>query len=228
MENASLVNKEFITVWVRDPQVHKEDFWHTYINYEICLHTNSMCFRKKTSCVRRRYSEFVWLRQKLQNNALLIELPKLPARNPFFNLNNDTQITQRMQGLQQFLEAVLHTPLLLSDSRLHLFLQSQLSIAKMDACAQGLTHYTVAQAIQRCIGDARFPVEEPHQEDGKTCCDSDCDSTTSSGLGNSIEPVEEDSSHNESFSHEFQATTPEAELFSSLSSSPSNLQHVHP
>jgi len=53
-------------------------------------------------------------------------------------------------------------------------------------------------------------------------------STTSSGLGNSIEPVEEDSSHNESFSHEFQATTPEAELFSSLSSSPSNLQHVHP
>ncbi|KAK7139188.1 hypothetical protein R3I93_016349 [Phoxinus phoxinus] len=229
MENASLVMKEFISVWVRDPQVHKEDFWHTYINYEICLHTNSMCFRKKTSCVKRRYSEFVWLRQKLQNNALLIELPKLPPWNPFFNLNNDTQITQRMQGLQQFLEAVLHTPLLLSDSRLHLFLQSQLSIAKMDACAQGLTHYTVAQAIQRCIGDARFPVEEPHQEeDSKTCCDSDCDSTTSSGLGNSIGPVEEDSSHNESFAHEFPATTPEAELFSSLSSSPSNPQHVHP
>lgn len=53
-------------------------------------------------------------------------------------------------------------------------------------------------------------------------------STTSSGLGNSIGPVEEDSSHNESFTHEFQATTPEAELFSSLSSSPSNPQHVHP
>lgn len=56
-------------------------------------------------------------------------------------------------------------------------------------------------------------------------------STTSSGLGNSIgpaTPVEEDLSHNESFAHEFQATTPEAELFSSLSSSPSNPQHVHP
>lgn len=53
-------------------------------------------------------------------------------------------------------------------------------------------------------------------------------STTSSGLGNSIGPVEEDSSHNESFAHDFQATAPEAELFSSLSSSPSNPQHVHP
>lgn len=224
MDNTSFEKREFVSIWVRDPQVHKEDFWHTYISYEICLHTNSMCFRKKTSCVRRRYSEFVWLRQKLQDNALLIELPKLPPWNPFFNLNNKFQITQRMQGLQQFLEAVLQTPLLLSDSRLHLFLQSHLSIAKMDACAQGHTHYTVAQAIQRCGGDARFPFEEQHQEeDSKTCCDSDCDSTTSSGLGSSIEPatlVEEDLSHNESFAHEFQTTSPEAELCSSLSSSP--------
>ncbi|XP_051520666.1 sorting nexin-10A [Myxocyprinus asiaticus] len=231
MENASFVNKEFISLWVRDPQLRKEDFWHTYIDYEICLHTNSMCFRKKTSCVRRRYSEFVWLRQKLQNNALLIELPKLPPWNPFFNLNNDFQVAQRMRGLQQFLEAVLQTPLLLSDSRLHLFLQSQLSIAKMDACSQGQTHYTVAQAIQRCVCDARFPVEEQLQEeDIKTCWDSDCDSTTSSGLGHSVEPVssvEEDSFHNESLAHEFHVTTPETELFSSLSSSPSNQQHVH-
>uniref|UniRef100_A0A8C1R5F3 Sorting nexin 10a n=1 Tax=Cyprinus carpio TaxID=7962 RepID=A0A8C1R5F3_CYPCA len=174
---------EFISVWVRDPQVHKEDFWHT-LNFFFdrcysCINffsTNSMCFQKKTSCVRRRYSEFVWLRQKLQNNALLIELPKLPPGNPFFNLNSDFQITQRMRGLQQFLEAVLQTPLLLSDSLLHLFLQSPLSIAKMDACAQGQTHYTVAQAIQRCVGYTRFPVEEQHQEeDSKACCDSDCE-----------------------------------------------------
>lgn len=34
--------------------------------------TNSMCFTMKTSCVRRRYREFVWLRQRLQSNALLV------------------------------------------------------------------------------------------------------------------------------------------------------------
>ncbi|XP_051949198.1 sorting nexin-10A-like isoform X1 [Xyrauchen texanus] len=230
MENTNYVNKEFISVWVRDPQQHKEDFWHMYVDYEICLHTNSMCFGKKTSCVRRRYSEFVWLRQKLQNNALLIELPKLPPWNPFFNLNNDFQVTQRMQGLQQFLEAVLQTPLLLSDSRLHLFLQSQLRIEKMDACARGQTHYTVGQAIQRCVCDARFPLEEQlREEDHKTGWDSDCDSTTSSGLGHSVGPassVEEDSFHSESLAREFQVTIPETELFSNQSSS-SNKQHVH-
>ncbi|TRY65760.1 hypothetical protein DNTS_005591 [Danionella cerebrum] len=228
MDISSLCIKEFINVWVRDPQVHKKDFWHAYISYEICLHTNSMCFRKKTSCVRRRYSEFVWLRQAMQNNAPLIDLPKLPARNPFFNRNNDGQITQRMKGLEQFLIAVLHTPLLLSDSRLHLFLQSQLSIAKMDACAQGYTHYTVAQAIQRCVGDVRFPMELQHQEeDSKTSLDSDGDSTASSGLGSSIEPgtsLDEDLSQNDSFALDLTPRSPEGELSMSMCSPLSNFQ----
>ncbi|XP_065145433.1 sorting nexin-10A isoform X2 [Paramisgurnus dabryanus] len=206
--------KEFINVWVRDPQLHKEDFWHTYIDYEICLYTNSMCFQRKTSVVRRRYSEFVWLRQRLQDNALLI---------------NEFQVGQRMKGLQQFLQKVLETPLLLSDSRLHLFLQSQLKIAKIDACAQGQTHYTVAQAIHRCPCDVRFPIEEQHrEEDSKTFWDSDCDSTTSSGLGHSVgpsTPVDKDSTH-DSLDHEFQAAVSEAEFFNSLSTSLINPHHV--
>ncbi|XP_059801071.1 sorting nexin-10B isoform X2 [Hypanus sabinus] len=64
--------KEFITVWVRDPRVQKEDSWQSFVDYEICVHTNSMCFTKKTSCVRRRYKEFAWLRQRLQDNAVLM------------------------------------------------------------------------------------------------------------------------------------------------------------
>lgn len=38
----------------------------------LVFQTNSMCFRKKTSCVRRRYSEFVWLRHCLEQNALML------------------------------------------------------------------------------------------------------------------------------------------------------------
>ncbi|KAF5908091.1 sorting nexin-10A-like, partial [Clarias magur] len=34
----SLIKKEFVNVWVRDPQLHREDYWHTHIDYEICLH----------------------------------------------------------------------------------------------------------------------------------------------------------------------------------------------
>lgn len=36
------------------------------------LQTNSKAFTAKTSCVRRRYSEFVWLKKKLQKNAGLV------------------------------------------------------------------------------------------------------------------------------------------------------------
>nr|XP_046256188.1 sorting nexin-10B isoform X2 [Scatophagus argus] len=170
-------NAQVISVWVRDPRIRKNDFWHAYIDYEICLHTDSVCFTKKISSVRRRYSEFVWLRQKLQENSLLmVQLPDLPPKNPFFSLNNAQQITERMKGLQKFLEQILQNPLLLSDSCLHLFLQSQLSVSKMQACAAGRTCYSVAQAVQRC-GLRRFHSEEDLQKDLSMSCDSDSDSS---------------------------------------------------
>lgn len=28
------------SVWVRDPRIQKNDFWHAYIDYEICLHVS--------------------------------------------------------------------------------------------------------------------------------------------------------------------------------------------
>ncbi|XP_073319524.1 sorting nexin-10A [Pagrus major] len=170
----NLSKNEFISICVRDPRVVKDDLWHTHIDYEICLHTNSMCFRRKTSCVRRRYSEFVWLRHCLEQNALILELPKLPPWNPFFSLRNTQQLSQRMKGLQEFLEIVLHAPLLLSDSRLHLFLQSDLRITKIERCALGKTRYTVAEAIQRSGSGYISRLED------KGSCDSDSESCSSS------------------------------------------------
>ncbi|XP_076006111.1 sorting nexin-10A [Genypterus blacodes] len=175
----SLANTEFVSICVRDPRLHKDYSWHTFVDYDLHLQTNSMCFRKKTSCVRRRYSEFVWLRHCLEQNALIIDLPKLPPWNPFFSLKNTEQVMARMKGLQEFLETVLQKPLLLSDSRLHLFLQSELSISKMERCARGGTRYTVAEAIQRSSRTYFRGMDDP----GKASCDSDCESSSSSGLG---------------------------------------------
>ncbi|XP_057683941.1 sorting nexin-10A [Corythoichthys intestinalis] len=177
----NLAKTEFISVFVGNPKLQKRDPWHTHIDYEICLHTNSMCFRKKSSTVRRRYREFVWLRRCLEQNALIIEIPKLPPWNPFFSLRNAEQVRQRMKGLQEFLEIVLHSPLLLSDSRLHLFLQSDLSVNRMQRCAVGRTRYTVAEAIQRFDSGSIDALED------KASCDSDCESSSSSGLGLSVD-----------------------------------------
>ncbi|XP_069490728.1 sorting nexin-11 [Ambystoma mexicanum] len=128
---------EFITVRVQDPRVQNEGSWNSYVDYKIFLHTNSKAFTAKTSCVRRRYREFVWLRKRLQKNAGLVPVPELPGKGAFFMANNEDFIEKRRQGLQQFLEQIVHSMVLLSDSQLHLFLQSQLTLPEIEACVQG-------------------------------------------------------------------------------------------
>ncbi|XP_041322291.1 sorting nexin-10 isoform X1 [Pyrgilauda ruficollis] len=180
---------EFVTVLVRDPRIQKEDSWHSYIDYEIFIHTNSICFTRKTSCVRRRYREFVWLRQRLQSNAVLIQLPELPSKTPFFNMNNPNHVDHRRQGLQEFLEKILQDALLLSDSRLHLFLQTQLSPEDMEACVSGQTKFSVADAILSFASlNRRFPIEDEEEKKGKNDADSDSESS-SSGLGPSDDSI---------------------------------------
>uniref|UniRef100_A0A3B3X248 PX domain-containing protein n=1 Tax=Poecilia mexicana TaxID=48701 RepID=A0A3B3X248_9TELE len=121
-------------VCVRDPRLRKDDRWHTHVDYEICLHTNSMCFRKKTSYVRRSYSDFVWLRHCLEGNRIA-QVNEGPGG-----------VSRKVSSFIKVL--VFQNPLLLSDSRLHLFLQSDLSIRRIERCALGKTRYTVAEAIQ--------------------------------------------------------------------------------
>ncbi|VFV46411.1 sorting nexin-11 isoform X3 [Panthera pardus] len=138
--------EEVITVRVQDPRVQNEGSWNSYVDYKIFLHTNSKAFTAKTSCVRRRYREFVWLRKQLQRNAGLVPVPELPGKSTFFG-SSDEFIEKRRQGLQHFLEKVLQSVVLLSDSQLHLFLQSQLSVPEIEACVQGRSPMTVSDAI---------------------------------------------------------------------------------
>ncbi|EDM05815.1 rCG34411, isoform CRA_a [Rattus norvegicus] len=144
LENQEL--EEVITVRVQDPRLQNEGSWNSYVDYKIFLHTNSKAFTAKTSCVRRRYREFVWLRKQLQRNAGLVPVPELPGKSTFFG-SSDEFIEKRRQGLQHFLEKVLQSVVLLSDSQLHLFLQSQLSVPEIEACVQGRGSMTVSDAI---------------------------------------------------------------------------------
>ncbi|XP_032430360.1 sorting nexin-11 isoform X3 [Xiphophorus hellerii] len=138
--------KEFVAVRVQDPRIQNEGSWNSYVDYKIFLHTNSKAFTAKTSCVRRRYSEFEWLRKKLQKNAGLVPVPDLPGKS-FFSFNNEDFLEKRRRGLQVFLDKVVHTTVCLSDSQLHLFLQTQLPIGHIQDCVQGLTPYSVTDAI---------------------------------------------------------------------------------
>ncbi|KAM5307367.1 sorting nexin-11 isoform 1-T3 [Glossophaga mutica] len=169
--------EEVITVRVQDPRVQNEGSWNSYVDYKIFLHTNSKAFTAKTSCVRRRYREFVWLRKQLQRNAGLVPVPELPGKSTFFG-SSDEFIEKRRQGLQHFLEKVLQSVVLLSDSQLHLFLQSQLSVPEIEACVQGQSPVTVSDAILRYAMSNCGWVQEERQgschlakgDQPKSCC----------------------------------------------------------
>ncbi|KAG7219813.1 hypothetical protein INR49_005835 [Caranx melampygus] len=135
--NSNQEEDEFVAVRVQDPRVQNEGSWNSYVDYKIFLHT---------SCVRRRYSEFVWLKKKLQKNAGLVPVPDLPGKS-FFSFSNEDFLERRRKGLQAFLDKVVNTTVCLSDSQLHLFLQTQLPVGHIQDCVQGHTPYSVTDAI---------------------------------------------------------------------------------
>ncbi|KAM3920809.1 sorting nexin-11 [Leptodactylus fuscus] len=147
MYQNNLQEEKFITIRVQDPRLQNEGSWTAYVDYKIFLHTNSKAFTAKTSCVRRRYREFDWLRKQLQKHAGLVPVPALPGKLPFNIGCDDNFIEQRRRGLQRFLEQAVQNMVLLSDSQLHLFLQSQLSVSDIEACAKGHRPYTATEAI---------------------------------------------------------------------------------
>ncbi|CAB1434286.1 unnamed protein product [Pleuronectes platessa] len=137
---------EFVAVRVQDPRIQNEGSWNSFVDYKIFLHTNSKAFTAKTSCVRRRYSEFVWLQKKMQKNAGLVPVPDLPGKS-FFSFCNEDFLERRRNGLQAFLDKVVNMTVCLSDSQLHLFLQTQLPVGHILDCVQGHTPYSVTDAI---------------------------------------------------------------------------------
>lgn len=155
---------EFVAVRVQDPRVQNEGFWNSYVDYKIFLHTNSKAFTAKTSCVRRRYSEFVWLKKNLQKNSGLVPVPDLPGKS-LFSFSNEEFLEKRRKGLQFFLDKVLHMTVCLSDSQLHLFLQTQLPIGHIVDCVQGHTPYTVTDAILTYASSNRGWVQAQEEDD---------------------------------------------------------------
>ncbi|XP_021420664.1 uncharacterized protein LOC110491501 [Oncorhynchus mykiss] len=160
---------EFVAVRVQDPRVQNDGSWNSYVDFKIFLHTNSKAFTAKTSCVRRRYSEFVWLKKRMQKNTGLVPVPDLPTK-PFFSSSGEDFLEKRRKGLQSFLDKVCSMTVCLSDSQLHLFLQTQLPVGHIRDCVQGHTPYTVTEAILTygSSNQGRVPEEDSAQDPSLT------------------------------------------------------------
>uniref|UniRef100_A0A3Q3RV68 Sorting nexin 3 n=1 Tax=Mastacembelus armatus TaxID=205130 RepID=A0A3Q3RV68_9TELE len=94
--------------------------------------TNLPIFKLKESSVRRRYSDFEWLRAELERESKVV-VPPLPGKALFRQLPfrgddgifDDSFIEERRQGLEQFLNKVAGHPLAQNERCLHMFLQEE-------------------------------------------------------------------------------------------------------
>uniref|UniRef100_A0A183CGL1 Sorting nexin-3 n=1 Tax=Globodera pallida TaxID=36090 RepID=A0A183CGL1_GLOPA len=101
-----------------------------YTDYEVRLRTNLPVFKHKESSVRRRYSDFEWLRNELERDSKII-VPPLPGKAlkrqlPFRSddgIFEEGFIEERRKGLEQFLNKVAGHPLAQNEKSLHIFLQ---------------------------------------------------------------------------------------------------------
>ncbi|XP_043543019.1 sorting nexin-3 [Chiloscyllium plagiosum] len=104
-----------------------------YTTYEVRIKTNLPIFKLKESSVRRRYSDFEWLRNELERESKVV-VPPLPGKALFRQLPfrgddgifDDSFIEERRQGLEQFINKVAGHPLAQNERCLHMFLQEEI------------------------------------------------------------------------------------------------------
>ena len=92
--------------------------------------TNLPVFKLKNSSVRRRYSDFEWLRNELERDSKIV-VPPLPGKSwkrqlPFRSddgIFEEDFIEDRKKGLEQFINKVAGHPLAQNEKCLHMFLQ---------------------------------------------------------------------------------------------------------
>uniref|UniRef100_A0A3Q3KYC8 Sorting nexin 12 n=1 Tax=Labrus bergylta TaxID=56723 RepID=A0A3Q3KYC8_9LABR len=94
--------------------------------------TNLPIFKLKDSCVRRRYSDFEWLKNELERDSKIV-VPTLPSKAlkrqlPFRadeGLFEEAFIEERRSGLEQFINKIAGHPLAQNERCLHMFLQEE-------------------------------------------------------------------------------------------------------
>ncbi|XP_034829259.1 sorting nexin-12 [Maniola hyperantus] len=101
-----------------------------YTDYEVRMRTNLPVFKVKESSVRRRYSDFEWLRNELERDSKIV-VPPLPGKAlkrqlPFRGddgIFEEEFIEDRRKGLEVFINKIAGHPLAQNERCLHMFLQ---------------------------------------------------------------------------------------------------------
>jgi len=129
LDDAYAVPANFLEIDVINPITHGVAN-RRYTDYECRLKTNLPVFRVKESSVRRRYSDFEWLRNELERDSKIV-VPQLPSKAlkrqmPFRSddgIYEEGFIEERRSALEAFVNKIAGHPLAQNERCLHMFLQ---------------------------------------------------------------------------------------------------------
>ncbi|KJE98162.1 sorting nexin [Capsaspora owczarzaki ATCC 30864] len=129
VEDAYAEPMNFLEIDVLDPQTHGLGRAR-YTDYEIRLRTNLPVFKVQEAVVRRRYSDFEWLKNELERDSKIL-VPALPGKAIMKQLPlltkdegifEDAFIEERRKGLEVFINKIAGHPLAQNERCLHMFL----------------------------------------------------------------------------------------------------------
>lgn len=136
-----------------------------FTSFEVAIQTNNPAFCSCCSRTRRRYSEFCWLRKRLKAHHPLNTPPKLPKKKTNLEKSDPQFLVQRMKELEDWLYNVIATTLYLSDTALHLFLQTNLSCDQIDQYLAGKLSESVKELAERECSVETESISESSRDD---------------------------------------------------------------
>ncbi|XP_043289848.1 sorting nexin-30-like [Venturia canescens] len=116
-----------LQVKVDNPQKHLETL-ETYITFRVTTRTTRPEFEDEEYIVRRRYNDFIWLRQKLVETYPTHIIPPMPGKHTLLaQLDRYSKefILARMKLLHIFLNRVINHPIFSCDKGLRIFLTAK-------------------------------------------------------------------------------------------------------
>ncbi|KAJ1522132.1 hypothetical protein ONE63_002443 [Megalurothrips usitatus] len=119
-----------LQVRVDNPQKHL-DTLETYVSFRICSRVNMASrieYKESEYIVRRRYNDFVWLRQKLVESFPTHLVPPLPGKHTLLaqlDRYSKSFVMARMAMLHRFLTRVVAHPVLSYNTSLYVFLTAK-------------------------------------------------------------------------------------------------------
>lgn len=118
----------FLMVQVTDPRKEQEGTKEMFVSYGIRAETNLRHFQRTRMTTRRRFQDFVFLREHLSKDFPACVVPPLPDKHRLEYLTgdrfNNEFLERRTQDLQLFLERVSRHPTLQRAQLLRSFLES--------------------------------------------------------------------------------------------------------